>query len=415
MGRRVERRFIHWADGTMRTVPYEAFVPHGIADWRLSISDECLAACGAAFERLADTASRVVVTPLLAWCLNRVEGIASSSVEGIATTLRSLSLLESMSGPDPGREASRAADRHGIGAVRLNALALDLGARGARHPVSVDDITTMHRRLFEGTDQETDSGWLRHEQNWIGDVDLPTPVGARFVPPPPSDVEPLMDDLAEYMSAHPWQHPPLVKMTLAHLQLETIHPFDDGNGRVGRALMHLALRRDAQVRLPIPLAAAVDANRSQYYDTMIPYQNFVGSAEDDERARCFEAALRYTMRAVEVACSYTDYLADRTAAVLSDWEALGLRSDSAASEILSVMTTMPAVGIDYLVEKTGRPPRSVRRGLSRLIHEGCISESIDPESNRRVFEIPKIINLIDQRRPNLLHQWHPQNPTPQHP
>ena len=138
-----------------------------------------------------------------------------------------------MRGPrDSGR---RALDRQALGAVRLNAHAVAAGRRAAG-PLAVSDIEGMHRLLFEGTEQPFVPGRFRDREVWIGAPGTRSPARAHYVPAPHEFVPSLMADLVEYVSSPSWVHP-LVTAAVAHLQFETIHPFLDGNGRVGRALI----------------------------------------------------------------------------------------------------------------------------------------------------------------------------------
>lgn len=103
----------------------------------------------------------------------------------------------------------------------------------------VDDLHAMHRTLLTGERQFT-VGAARDVQNWIGTSPY-NPCAADFVPPPPEMVDDLLDDLVAYVNGD--DHPPLVQAAVSHAQFETIHPYADGNGRVGRALIHMVLTR----------------------------------------------------------------------------------------------------------------------------------------------------------------------------
>lgn len=391
----------YWRGTAQVSEPYEAFVPHRIAGWAPHPDRSTLSRLGAADAHLRALQQDLRRSPALSWCLNRTEAIASSSVEGIRTTLRSLSLLESMRAH---RSPPRAeADRQALGNARLNAFALDLGRRRPA-AVTVADIEEMHRRLFTATAQQGSSGLLRSEQNWIGRRGERTPARAHFVPPPPEVVEPLLADTMTYVSDPPWL-PALAKAAIAHLQFETIHPFDDGNGRVGRALMHCVLHRDLVLSAPIPLSAAIDARREEYYVALRPYQTCTGDANSDERSQAACELVRYVADAAAVACHYVQVTAQVIAGMERSWVDLGLRSDSAALAILAAMSTMPAAGVSYLHETTGRSPRAVRRAVAALSARGALTETVDDASRRRVFELPQMLRIVDQRHDLLDDCW----------
>ena len=396
-----QQTYHYWRGTSQVSEPYEAFVPHRIAGWAPHPDRDTLSRLGAADEHLRALQQDAPQSPALAWCLNRTEAIASSSVEGIRTTLRSLSLLESMRAHrSPGRAE---VDRQALGNARLHALAIDIGRR-RRAPATVADLEEMHRRLFAATTQQGASGWLRSEQNWVGRRGERTPARAYFVPPPPGLVEPLLSDTMEYVSAPPWL-PVLAKAALAHLQFETIHPFDDGNGRVGRALMHCVLHRDLTLPIPLPLSSAIDARRDDYYAALRPYQTYIGDAGTEERSQAACETIRYLSDAAAVACHYAQAVSQVVADMQQSWADLGLRRDSAAAAILAHMSTMPAAGVRYLYETTGRSPRAVRRALATLTARGALSESVDDASGRRVFELPRMLQIVDQRYDLLNDCW----------
>ncbi len=397
-----QQTYHYWRGTSQVGEPYEAFVPHRVAGWTPRPDQETISRLGAAGERLRGLQQEAPQSRALSWCLNRTEAIASSSVEGIRTTLRSLSLLESMRAHrNPERAES---DRQALGNARLNAHAIAAGQRHAA-AVTVADVEEMHRRLFAATAQQIGSGCLRSEQNWVGRRGQRTPAQAYFVPPPPDLVAPLLSDTMEYVSAPPWPQA-LAKAAIAHLQFETIHPFDDGNGRVGRALMHCVLHRDLAPRIPLPLSAAIDARREDYYAALRPYQTYVGDAGTEERSHAACETIRYISDAAVVACHYAQAVSQAVAAMEQSWADLGLRSHSAAAAILAHMSTMPAAGVRHLHEATGRSSRAVRRALADLADRGAVSETINEDTGQRVFELPEMLRIVDQRHDLLNDCWH---------
>ena len=263
MGQLIQLDYRYWLGTSMTSEAYEAYVPHMLHDWFPVVTPETTERVLAAERRLAAFRASVANTPALRWCLNRAEGIASSNVEGIATTLRSMSLLESLRGKRS--QATDDKDRLTLGSVLMNSHAVAIGAR-TDSDVTLEDITSLHRKLFTDTEQGFDSGRLRDEQVWIGSGNR-TPAGAHFVPPPHDQVRPLMDDLVRYISDAA-RVAPVAKAAIVHTQFETIHPFTDGNGRVGRSLMHLVLRRDGLLPFAIPISAAIDARKGDYYQSL---------------------------------------------------------------------------------------------------------------------------------------------------
>ena len=180
MGRLLDQTFVYWRGTQIEREPYKAHVPHTINGWIPDLD-------AATLQRLHDTTERLRALPqniptgrALRWCLNRTEAIATSHVEGIATTMRSLSLLESLRARRDPERVER--DRQALGAARLNAYAFAVGTRRA-DPITTGELREMHRRLFASTSQQPGSGELRAEQNWIGPTAARTPAEALFVPP----------------------------------------------------------------------------------------------------------------------------------------------------------------------------------------------------------------------------------------
>ena len=386
--------------GPLGPTPYRAYLPHGVAGWNPGMGEQAAARVKAAGDRIAAMAARLPPQRSMQWCLNRSEGIASSDVEGISTTLRSLSLLESLRAEhDPER---RRRDTQALGAARLTARAAEIGRR-ADEAVGVADLQEMHRRLFDTSSVPFEPGRLRSDDIWVGAPGA-APLEALYVAPPAEHVGPLVDDLMEYVSAQDLLHP-LLKAAVVHLQFETIHPFPDGNGRVGRALIHCVLQRNWPETPPIPLSAAIAEHKQAYYQSLRPYQTYTGDPESPIRDACAEVAVTYIADAAEVACDYTEATAEAVAGMHAEWDGLNLRPHSAAAAVLEVMATMPAAGVKYLCDKTGRAPNAIRRGLRRLATVGAVSETRDEHTGRRVFEVPELLQIVDHRQRLLKRCW----------
>ncbi len=191
----------------------------------------------------------------------RKEAVLSSQIEGTQSSLSDLLLFENDAAPGVPREDAQvtanyiAAMNHGIGEI----------LREGGTPLSSRLLRDVHAILLQtgrGTDQAP--GEFRRDQNWLGGD---RPSNARFVPPPWPVVEPAMSDLEKFLHDQPSATPVLVKAALAHAQFETIHPFLDGNGRVGRLLITLLLcSQGVLVRPLLYLSLYLKRNRNAYYD-----------------------------------------------------------------------------------------------------------------------------------------------------
>jgi len=195
---------------------------------------------------------------LFLYAFVRKEALVSSQIEGTQSSLSDLLLFEADEMPgvplDDVQEVSRyvAALDHGVSRLR------------AGFPLSSRLIREVHGVLLrEGRGQDRDAGAFRRSQNWIGGT---RPGNAHFVPPPPSAVPDAMADLERFLNARDSGVPWLVRAALAHVQFETIHPFLDGNGRVGRLLITLLLCDAGVLREPLLyLSLYLKRNRDRYY------------------------------------------------------------------------------------------------------------------------------------------------------
>jgi Fic family protein len=192
----------------------------------------------------------------------RKEAVLSSQIEGTQSSLSDLLLFENEQAPgvplDDVEETSNyiAAMSHGLERIRSGQL-----------PLSNRLLREVHQLLMSGVrGGDKAPGEFRRTQNWLGGT---RPGNARFVPPPASEVVPAMTDLEKFLHDDPEPTPILVKAALAHVQFETIHPFLDGNGRVGRLLITLLLCSEKVLQQPLLyLSLYFKQNRDAYYDQL---------------------------------------------------------------------------------------------------------------------------------------------------
>lgn len=192
----------------------------------------------------------------------RKEALLSSQIEGTQSSLSDLLLFELEEAPgvplDDVEEVSNyvAALNHGLRRLREDDF-----------PLSLRLIREMHALLLRGgRGASKQPGEFRKGQVWVGGA---SPALAHFVPPPPDALGALLGDLERFLHAPPDQMPPLVKAALAHVQFETIHPFSDGNGRLGRLLIALILCSEGVLREPsLYLSLYFKRRRADYYDRL---------------------------------------------------------------------------------------------------------------------------------------------------
>lgn len=201
----------------------------------------------------------------LARFLLRSEAIASSRIEGLQVSAQQVALAELAQGEDlatAGFTQNAQLVANNITVLRKAATEL-----AAAPTVTIDDINALHRALLP---DERLHG-LRTVQNWIGGSDW-HPLDAEFIPPPPELVPDLMSDLVEYAGSG--VHAPLLQAALVHAQFETIHPYADGNGRVGRALLHTVLtRRGLTPTAVLPISLVLLTRLDDYVNALTAYRH----------------------------------------------------------------------------------------------------------------------------------------------
>ncbi len=303
-----------------RARPYMAAVPLDIAKRPLSISASTAALMAEATAEIArfDGESGGDLVPFDALLL-RSESAASSQIEHLTASARAVLMAES--GDTSRMNATIIAAN--TGAMRA---ALDLAD-------SLDEtaIIEMHRALLEGS-QPSMVGTFRTEQVWIGGRST-SPHSASFVPPHQDRVPGAMADLVRFMRRT--DVAPFVLAMVAHAQFETIHPFPDGNGRTGRALIHAVLRHTSVTRtLTVPVSAGLLADTSSYFAALDAYRR---GDVDPIVVRAGDAAF--------VAIDNGRQLRDDLRRVSDRWQGLigDVRSDSVVRRIVADLPRMPVV------------------------------------------------------------------------
>jgi Fic family protein len=240
-------------------------VPHPLppappVEWSSELQSQ-FAAAHAAIGRLDGIAAILPETSIFLYSYVRKEAVLSSQIEGTQSSLSDLLLFENEQAPgvpiDDVQEVSNyvSALEHGMKRLREG------------YPMSLPLIRELHEILLsKGRGSRKSPGEFRRSQNWIGGT---RPGNARFVPPPPHEVMPCLDRLEKFLHDQPEKTSPMLKAALAHAQFETIHPFLDGNGRVGRLLITLLLCAEGTLRQPLLyLSLFFKRHRGLYYELL---------------------------------------------------------------------------------------------------------------------------------------------------
>jgi Fic family protein len=363
----------------------QAYVPDSLGSQQWRFSSEVTAAFGDAQAEITSAQQHADQIGLntVAQQLLRSESMASSQMEGLAVpSHRSLAKAEI---GKRHKETAQAALAN-IAAVKW----AYSWAATTREPFSLETIAAIHERIAAADRWLiSHAGRLRERQNWIGG-DSYTPVAADFIPPPPDLVPPLLSDLCDFLNRV--DLPPIAQAAIAHVQFETIHPFPDGNGRVGRALIGASLTRSGICRDVVPPISLVLAGRKdEYIDALTAFRY----GEDDPWFLLLaESAAHAAHASVE--------LADQIAQLQEQWreQAGRPRSDSAAEQIIRLLPAEPVLNVETAAARIRRSAEAVRQALNRLDEAGVIQLTTVAKRDR-AWESIGVFALVDEMERRL--------------
>jgi Fic family protein len=371
-----------------RSCEYEAYVPDALVSREIALDGEVaadIADAETAIARLNVEASSLVDTEALARVLLRAESVASSKIEGLQVGARRLLRAEAAHGL--GQRSIDVTATEVLG--NIEAMVFAVQNVGVGDPVTLELLLELHRRLLAGSFLERHGGRFRETQNWIGGSDY-HPCDAAFVPPPPELVEGLVDDLLAFCNSD--SLPAVAQAAIAHAQFETIHPFVDGNGRTGRALIHMILRRRGLAPRVLPPISLVLATWAKDYVGGLAATRYRGPANSREASKGMNLWIaRFAgaaQRAVDDAASFEQ----RALAIETGWrERLGrVRARSAVDLLLRALPGAPVVTVNSAAELIGRSFRPTNEAIMRLV-EARVLKQISVARRNRAFEAPEII------------------------
>jgi len=346
---------------------YQAYVPDELGEDLPRLGEAAAAAAEDALTVLARADERIGERGrYLNHLLIRSESISSSWIEGNRISPKRLVIAEIL------HEGSRVA-LDVVANVRATETAIaDLADRD--RAITTDDI----ERLQHTIEPRLELG-LRQEQNWVGGSGW-SPLRAAFVPPPETEVRRLVDDLARFVTATGGN--PVVRAAIAHAQFETIHPFIDGNGRTGRALIHTVLRRaDALRNTLIPISTVFAGNPDTYIAGLTDYRAdpprlddwVIGFAEAAEIAAKGAVQLAADIAALDQRI-YAHFIEFRRQQGKTP---AAPRRDAVVLRILENLATSPVLTAESVVTDFGGSPAAAYRALTELAEAGILGRTKD--------------------------------------
>jgi len=371
---------------------YDAYVPDPLAGWQLEIPGDLaadVADAEMAIRDLNDTGTKHVSLEGLARFLLRAESVASSRIEGLDAGPRRL--LDAETAIALGGDASDQVAVEILGNITAMETAVRCASQNTRFTLS--DLLEVHARLMESSRLAHLGGVVRTEQNWIGGSQY-NPCAAAFVPPPPEAVPDLVDDLIDYVNAD--THSPLVQAAVAHAQFETIHPFVDGNGRAGRALIHVVLRRRGLAPRFVPPVSLILATWATDYIRGLTDFRHLSPPDSTERSRATHTWLATFTTATRRACSDAIRYASDIESLEDTWRTqLGrVRGDSSLDRLLSVLPGAPIVTVASAGQLIDRSLVNTGAAVNRLAEAGVLVQRNVGKQRYRVFHADGVLDLF---------------------
>jgi Fic family protein len=389
----------HWASdagtGLARrdrlSCDYEAYLPDALSDRPIMLTSKTAADVADAERAIAvfdAEAATLADTEALARILLRAESVASSRIEGLEVGARRL--LRAEAAIELGAETSDVTATEVLS--NIDAIAAAVKSINPGEPITLNLLLDFHRRLLAGTRLDTHAGTIREEQNWIGGSSY-NPCSAAFVPPPPEYVPGLLDDLCRFCNSN--DIPAVAQAAIAHAQFETIHPFVDGNGRTGRALIHLVLRRRGLATRVLPPVSLVLARWADDYVLGLDATRYRGAASSAAARDGTDLWVGRFAAACTGAVADAASFEERTRQLQESWRTqLGsVRANSATDVLLRRLPGAPILTVTSAARLIGRSFTAANDAIRRLSGVGILRQITIGRRNR-AFEAPEVIEAF---------------------
>lgn len=348
---------------------YRAFVPEPVAEFELLLPGEvagALETASAAVRELNASPRKLASLEAIARHLLREESLASSRIEGLALGHRRVALADyDLEQTDD----QKAADI--VGNIRAMTQAVELGSQVKT--IGPQDVLAVHRTMLGFGVDEPIAGRWREQQGWVGGQ---TPTHAAYVPPPHGEVPRLVEDLCSFMNRT--DLPALAQAAVAHAQFENVHPFVDGNGRVGRCLIHTILRRRGLTPNYVPpISIILAARRDQYFAGL-----------EDFRGDGLYRWLDFFADTTDTAAREAEQLAAIMDALQAQWLERfprAPRADAAVRRVLAMLPARPVLDVRVVMSRLGISERAAGAALGELEEVGVLTQ-VKKRSRGRVWE-----------------------------
>jgi Fic family protein len=356
---------------------YKAFIPAAIADEEPILESSTGALCERAATAVRDLnldISGLVSLEGMGRQLLRSEALASSQIEGLSISHRKLAEAEL-----GGRQGHYKALEI-LGTIKALERATEIGAESGN--LTLDAIAQIHEELAIVPPLDKIAGEIREEASWIGGT---APPNAEYVGPPHAEVRPLLGDLCEFMNRDDLS--PILQAAIAHSQFELIHPFGDGNGRVGRCLIHVLFRRRGIApRYVPPISLVLGANKDAYIAGLRAFR----AGKTDQWVAQFA-------RAVETAATQARTFSAEVAGLQDHWrEQIGsVRRDAAVLSLIDLLPKYPVITAAVAEKEIGRSRPATIAGLAQLEGIGVLKRHRNQKKGDG-WEAKDLFDLLDR-------------------
>lgn len=365
----------------------ECFVPPLLAAQKIPMSSDIHRAEEDAVISLTEAGRSLGVTSrteMVGLALMRSEALASSFIEGINVSPTALLRTELQREMTPETDLRR---KPGVEVLNnVDALLSVTHALEVGEPITLSMLLDAHQTLMRHTPFSTTAGSLRVGQSWIGGH---SPLTAKYVGPPAEDVPALIDDLLGFVNER--SLPAMTTAAIAHAQFESIHPFGDGNGRTGRALVHLILRqRGLGGGLLIPISQVIRSDSDAYVRAL-------ETTRPPQGAPDWRAWRTYFASTVEEAANRTIHCDISLQLLADDWarELKNVRRDSLVWKVLTELLGHPTVNSQWIQRAHGCTAATADNCLRSLVAAGIVRQ-VSIGNRNKIFEATSVLEVLER-------------------
>lgn len=367
---------------------YQYYLPTPLSKLHISLEPDVVgdvARAELAIQKLNSESHALHSSEGIARLLLRAEAVSSSHIEGLSIGTKRLLQAEANLWGENYKQDDTATEIVG----NIHAMQDALKAAEDAKLITTQSILDIHRTLCANTRIEKFGGVVRDRQNWVGGNSY-NPLNAEYVPPATEYVAELLDDLALYCNDTIVS--PVLQAAVVHAQFESIHPFVDGNGRTGRALIHLILRRRGLASNFVPPISLTLATHARSYVAGLTEFRSI-----DSEPICSQEGINewisFFAGACVMACEEAAKFEKSAVLLQSEWrESLGkVRTNSTLDLLLEKLVGIPLFSVKTACAVTGRTPTAVMSAIERCLDAGIVTQTKAQKRNRS-FEVSSMIN-----------------------